>query len=96
MIIKKVKENRITVYVADSDTHARKITYSKEVDDKGKYIYLHEQDLSCTVVDPKTGERMEEIGGKTPIEAKLKNKVKKEGYTEITAEEFEATFAKPE
>ena len=96
MIVKKEKENRITVYVADSDTHARKITYSTEVDDKGKHIYLHEQDLSCTVVDPATGERVENLGGKTPIEARLANMVKNEGYTEITEEYFEANFAKPE
>ena len=47
MIIKKEANGKITVYMDDTPTHARKLVYSKERNEKGKYVFERESDLNC-------------------------------------------------
>ena len=83
MIIKKEKTKEITVLIADTDTHARKLTYSRNTDKSGKYILKDEGDLTFFMDVPPEG--------KTVAEAGLENKLS-HGYVEITESEFKARF----
>ena len=46
MIIKKEKDREIIVLITDTDTHARKLTYSYTTDESGRYILKDESDLN--------------------------------------------------
>ena len=84
MIIKKESNNKITVYMDDTPTHARKLVYSKERNGKGKYIFERESDLNCAMAEPPADGRI--------VIAELTNRVNHHGYTEISQQEFEEGF----
>lgn len=83
MIIKKETDSKITVLIADTDTHARKLTYSRDTDESGRYILKSEGDVNFI-----TNAALE---GKTAAEAGLENKLQ-HGYVEIAESEFKARF----
>ena len=83
MIIKKEKNKEIAVLIADTDTHARKLTYSRNTDESGRYILKSEGDLTFYMDVPPEG--------KTVAEAGLENKLQ-HGYVEITESEFKERF----
>lgn len=85
MIIKKESNNKITVYMDDTPTHARKLVYSKERNEKGKYIFERESDLNCAMAEPPAD-------GRSIVIAELTNRVNHHGYTEISQQEFEEDF----
>lgn len=81
MIIKKNNGHEITVYFANSETHAIKFVYSLETNDEGKYTLKETSDLNCFMADkPENGD--------TIIEANLKNKIRNDGFEEISMEDF--------
>ena len=83
MIIKKETDSKITVLIDDTDTHARKLTYSRDTDESGRYILKDESDLTFFMdVAPE---------GKTVAEAGLENKLQ-HGYTQISEAEFKNRF----
>ena len=83
MIIKKEKTKEIVVLIADTDTHARKLTYSRNTDESGRYIFKSEGDLTFYMDVPPEG--------KTVAEAGLENKLQ-HGYTQISEAEFGEHF----
>lgn len=83
MIVKKEKDREIIVLIADTDTHARKLTYSRDTDESGRYILKDESDLNFV-----TNAVLE---GKTAAEAGLENKLQ-HGYTQISESEFKTRF----
>ena len=83
MIIKKEKTKEIVVLIADTDTHARKPTYSRDTDESGRYILKDESDLNFI-----TNAVLE---GKTAAEAGLENKLQ-HGYVQLSESEFKAHF----
>lgn len=83
MIIKKEKTKEITVLINDTDTRARKLTYSRNTDKSGKYILKGESDLTFYMDVPPEG--------KTVAEAGLENKLS-HGYTRISEVEFKTRF----
>ena len=83
MIIKKETDSRITVLINDTDTHARKLTYSRDADESGRYIFKSEGDLTFYMDVPPEG--------KTVAEAGLENKLR-HGYTQISEAEFGEHF----
>ena len=85
MIIKKESSSKITVYMDDTPTHARKLVYSKERNGKGKYVFERESDLNCAMAEPPAD-------GRSIVIAELTNRVNHHGYTEISRQEFEEGF----
>ena len=85
MIIKKEENNKITVFIDDTPTHARKLVYSKERNDNGKYIFERESDLNCAMTEPPAD-------GRSIVVAELTNRVNLHGYMEISPQDFEADF----
>ena len=83
MIIKKEKTKEIVVLIADTDTHARKLTYSRDTDSSGRYILKGEGDLTFYMDAPPEG--------KTVAEAGLENKLQ-HGYTQLSENEFKERF----
>ncbi len=83
MIIKKETDSKITVLIDDTDTHARKLTYSRDTDESGRYIFKSEGDLTFYMDVPPEG--------KTIAEAGLENKLQ-HGYTQISEAEFKNRF----
>lgn len=83
MIIKKEKDRIITVLIDDTDTHARKLIYSRDTDADGKFILMDESDLNF-VTDAV-------FEGKTVAEAGLENKLS-HGYVKISENEFKDHF----
>lgn len=86
MIIKKETDRNITVLMSDSDTHARKLVYTRDIDESGKFILDHESDINFFMETPPKD-------GRTPAEAALTNSLS-HGYVKITEEEFEKRFQK--
>ena len=85
MIIKKEKGNEITVIIDDAAAHARKITYSTKTNRNGQYLYKKETDLNFYMETPPQN-------GKTLAQVMLENKIKNDGYEEITRAEYEKQF----
>lgn len=85
MIIKKEKEKEIIVVIDNTATHARKITYSMKTNKNGQYLYKKETDLNFCMENPPEN-------GKTLARVMLENKVKNDGYEEITRAEYEKHF----
>lgn len=85
MIIKKEANGKITVYMDDTPTHARKLVYSKERNEKGKYVFERESDLNCAMTEPPAD-------GRSIVVAELTNRVNLHGYIEMTQQEFETDF----
>ena len=85
MIIKKEDNSKITVFIDDTPTHARKLVYSKERNDNGKYIFERESDLNCAMTEPPAD-------GRSIVVAELTNRVNLHGYMEISPQDFEADF----
>ena len=85
MIIKKEDNRKITVYMDDTPTHARKLVYSKERNEKGKYVFEREEDLNCSMTPPPAD-------GRSIVIAELTNRVNLHGYIEMTPQEFENDF----
>ena len=83
MIIKKEKTKEIVVLIADTDTHARKLTYSYTTDESGRYILKNESDLTFFMDVPPEG--------KTAAEAGLENKLR-HGYVKLSEAEFKDRF----
>ena len=83
MIIKKEKTKEIVVLIADTDTHARKLVYSRDTDESGRYILKNESDLTFFMDTP--------LEGKTIAEAGLENKLS-HGYVKLSEAEFKARF----
>ena len=83
MIIKKEKDKKIIVLIDDTNTHARKLTYSRDTDESGKYVLKGEGDLTFYMDTPPEG--------KTVAEAGLENKLR-HGYTQISEAEFKERF----
>ena len=83
MIIKKETDNKIIVLINDTDAHARKLTYSRDTDESGRYILKDESDLTFFMDTPPEG--------KTVAEAGLENKLQ-HGYVEIMESEFKEHF----
>ena len=83
MIIKKETDSKITVLIADTDTHARKLTYSRNTDESGRYIFKSEGDLTFCMDTPPEGKTVAEVG----LENKLQH-----GYTQISESEFKERF----
>lgn len=83
MIIKKEKDKKIIVLIDDTNTHARKLTYSRDTDESGKYVLKGEGDLTFYMDTPPEG--------KTVAEAGLENKLS-HGYVKLSETEFKARF----
>ena len=85
MVIKKQHGKEIIVIIDDTATHARKITYSTTTNKNGQYLYKKETDLNFCMENPPEN-------GKTLARVMLENKVKNDGYEEISRAEYEKLF----
>ena len=83
MIIKKEKTKEIVVLIADTDTHARKLVYSRDTDESGRYILKNESDLTFYMDTPPEGKTVAETG----LENKLSH-----GYVQLSESEFKDRF----
>ena len=85
MIIKREESNEIIIIIDDTATHARKITYSAKTNQNGKYLYKKETDLNFCMENPPEN-------GKTLAQIMLENKVKNDGYEEISMVTYRKDF----
>lgn len=83
MIIKKEKNKEITVLINDTDTHVRKLTYSRDTDESGRYILKNESDLHFVTNAALEGKNAAEVG----LENKLSH-----GYIKVSEAEFKDRF----